>query len=140
MSAMDHAAVGLRDWNAAGGGNTLIADHGPDTVFVMPGQDDVLHGSAAFCGGLEHLGSALPPGFEIIALRQISDGDEVVSIVDWQSAECAGSRLSVLFRLACERMCEARWFMDSEQWKAAFLKTCGGFFRGLFRGFELSRF
>lgn len=132
MSAINHADIVQRGWDAVGRGdvgrgdvgrgdwNTLIADCVPDMVFVMPGQDDVLHGITAFRGALENLGSALPPGFEITALRQISDGDEVVSIVDWQSARCAGSQLSVLFRFAGEKICEERWFIDTEQWKAAF--------------------
>lgn len=71
MSAINHADIVQRGWDAVGRGewDTLIADYVPDMVFVMPGQDDVLHGTTAFRGALEKLGSALPPGFEITALR-----------------------------------------------------------------------
>ena len=122
MSTVDHADIVQRGWDAVGRGDwdTLIADYVPDMVFVMPVQNDVLHGTAAFRGALENLGSALPPGFEIAGLRQISDGDEVVSIMHWKSARCPGSQLAVLFRFAGDKICEERWFIDTEQWKSAF--------------------
>ena len=90
-------------------------------VFVMPGQDDVLEGRDAFRASLNDLGSALPPGFEITSLRQIGEVGEVVSIVEWKSDKVpAGSQLSVLFRLTEGLVTEERWFVDTEQWKAAF--------------------
>ena len=108
-------AVGRGDWDA------LIADYTADMVFVMPGQADVLHGRAAFREALDNIGAALPPGFGIKALRQIGDGDEVVSIVDWTSDKCpGGSQLAVLFRFTGDKVKEERWFIDTEQWKAAF--------------------
>jgi hypothetical protein len=62
----------------------------------------------------------LPPGFEITGLRNIEDGSEVVSIVDWKSEKVPSSQLSVLFRFADDKVYEERWFIDTEQWKSAF--------------------
>jgi ketosteroid isomerase-like protein len=108
-------AVARGDWDA------LVADYVEDMIFVMPGQTDVLEGRQAFREALNGLGSALPPGFEISALRQISEGGEVVSIVEWISDNVpAGSQLAVLFKLADGLVTEERWFVDTEQWKAAF--------------------
>jgi hypothetical protein len=54
-------------------------------------------------------------------VRQISDGDEVVSILNWASTKCAsGSQLAVLFRFVGDKISEERWFVDTEQWKACF--------------------
>ena len=106
-STTSHADIVQRGWEAVGRGDwdTLIADYLPDMLFVMPGQTDMLHGRAAFRGALENLGAALPPGFEITGLRQISDGDEVVSILNWASTKCpGGSQLAVLFRFEGDKM------------------------------------
>jgi ketosteroid isomerase-like protein len=108
-------AVGRGDWDA------VIADYTEDMIFVMPGQNDVLEGTAAFRSALENLGAALPPGFDITSIRQIGDTGEVVSIVEWKSDKVpAGSQLAVLFRLSDRKVYEERWFVDTEQWKAAF--------------------
>lgn len=108
-------AVARGDWDA------LAADYVEDMIFVMPGQTDVLEGRQAFREALNDLGSALPPGFEITSLRQIAEGGEVVSIVEWTSDKIpAGSQLAVLFKLADGLVTEERWFVDTEQWKAAF--------------------
>ncbi len=108
-------AVGSGDWDA------LIADYTADMIFVMPGQDDVLKGRAAFRDVLDNLGAALPPGFEITAMRQIEGNGEVMSIVDWKCDKIqGGSQLAVLFKLSASKIYEERWFMDTEQWKAAF--------------------
>ena len=108
-------AVARGDWDA------LIADYTEDMVFVMPGQNDVLNGTAAFRNALENLGAALPSGFEITSLRHIGDNGEVVSIVEWKSDKVpGGSQLAVLFKLDGGKVQEERWFVDTEQWKAAF--------------------
>ncbi len=117
------AEVVNRGWEAVGRGDwdTLIADYTEDMIFVMPGQNDVLEGTAAFRNALENLGTALPPGFDITSIRQIGDTGEVVSIVEWKSDKVpAGSQLAVLFRLSDGKVYEERWFVDTEQWKAAF--------------------
>lgn len=118
-----HAEIVQRGWEAVSRGDwdTLIADYTENIVFVMPGQADMLHGKASFRSALDNIGQALPPGFAITAMRQISDDGEVVSIIDWKSGKCpAGSQLAVLFRFAGDKVCEERWFIDTEQWKAAF--------------------
>ena len=86
----------------------------------MPGQTAVLEGRQAFRTALDSLGEILPPGFEITGLRNIEDGSEVVSIIDWKSDKVAASQLSVLFRFTGDKVNEERWFIDTEQWKSAF--------------------
>ncbi len=108
-------AVARGDWDA------LTADYTADMIFVMPGQNDVLEGKTAFRGALNDLGAALPPGFGITSIRQIGDGPEVVSIIDWKSDKVpGGSQLAVLFRFTGALVSEERWFVDTEQWRAAF--------------------
>ena len=108
-------AVARGDWEA------LIADYTADMIFVMPGQTDVLTGRSAFRSALDNLGAILPPGFAITSIRQIGESGEVVSIVEWKSDKCpGGSQLAVLFRFAGDKIFEERWFIDTEQWKAAF--------------------
>jgi (2R)-ethylmalonyl-CoA mutase len=68
-----------------------------------------------------NLGAAVPPGFAVTGVRQIGDGDEVVSVVDWTCDKISGGTQSaVLFRIAGGKIFEERWFVDTEQWKAAF--------------------
>ncbi|MGB5558331.1 MAG: nuclear transport factor 2 family protein [Paracoccaceae bacterium] len=108
-------AVGRGDWDA------LLADYTTDMIFVMPGQNDLLEGKPAFRNTLENLGAALPKGFEITGIRQIGDSGEVVSILDWKSEKVpGGSQVAVLFKLRGSKVFEERWFIDTEQWKAAF--------------------
>ena len=107
--------VGKGDWDL------LVQDYVDDMIFVMPGQNDVLEGKAAFRSALDNLGSVLPPGFEIASIREIGDTGEVVSVVEWKSDKVpGGSQLAVLFRFASGKVQEERWFVDTEQWKAAF--------------------
>jgi ketosteroid isomerase-like protein len=118
-----HAGIVQRGWEAVARGDwdTLIADYTTDMTFVMPGQANVLHGRAAFRKALDNIGQALPPGFTITALRQVGEDGEVVSIVEWKSDKCPqSSQLAVLFRFTGDKVCEERWFIDTEQWKAAF--------------------
>lgn len=112
-----------RGWDAVGRGDwdTLLADYTGDMVFAMPGQNDVLHGTGAFRDALNNLGAALPPGFNITSIRQIGQSGEVVSVVEWTSDSVPeGSQLAVLFKLRDAKIYEERWFVDTEQWKAAF--------------------
>lgn len=103
---------------ANGDWDRLFADYTDDMVFVMPGQDDVLNGRQSFRDMLNNLGDGLPPGFEILSIRQIG---EVVSVINWKSDKVpGGSQLAVLFRFVGEKVQEERWFIDTEQWKAAF--------------------
>ncbi len=117
------AEVVKRGWEAVvrGDWDTLVADYVDDMIFVMPGQNDVLEGKNAFRNALDNLGSALPPGFEITSIREFGDTGEVVSVVNWKSSKVPnGSQLAVLFRFTSGKVQEERWFVDTEQWKAAF--------------------
>jgi len=111
-----------RGWDAVGAGDfdALVADYVDDMTFVMPGQADVLEGRKAFRAALNGLGEILPPGFEIAGLRNIEDGSEVVSVIDWKSGKVNASQLAVLFRFRGDKIYEERWFIDTEQWKSAF--------------------
>jgi len=119
---MSLADIVQRGWDAVGSGDfdALVEDYTEDMIFIMPGQTDVLEGRQAFRGALNGLGEILPPGFEITGLRQLEGNGEVVSIVEWKSGKIAASQLSVLFKFTGDRICEERWFVDTEQWKSAF--------------------
>ncbi len=122
-TAVSGADIVARGWDAVASGDwdRLIADYTNDMVFVMPGQDDVLNGRQGFRDMLDNLGAGLPPGFEILSIRQIGETGEVVSVVTWKSDKVpGGSQLAVLFRFAGDKVQEERWFIDTEQWKAAF--------------------
>ena len=117
------AEVVKRGWEAVARGDwdTLIADYTDDMIFVMPGQSDVLEGKGAFQNALNNLGAALPPGFEITSIREIGDTGEVVSVVNWKCSKIPeGSQLAVLFSFTGGKVHEERWFIDTDQWKAAF--------------------
>lgn len=106
---------------AAGNWDELVKDYVDDMIFAMPGQNDVLNGKGAFRDALEGLGSALPPGFDITSIRQVGEMGDVVSIVEWTSTKVpGGSQSAVLFRFKDSMIFEERWFVDTEQWKAAF--------------------
>jgi ketosteroid isomerase-like protein len=112
-----------RGWEAVARGDwdTLIADYTEDMIFAMPGQNDELVGKVAFRNALENLGAALPAGFDIVSIRQIGDSGEVVSVVEWKSDKVpGGSQLAVLFKFIGGKVREERWFIDTEQWSAAF--------------------
>ena len=119
---MNLANIVQRGWEAVGAGDfdTLVSDYVENMTFIMPGQADVLEGRQAFRAALDSLGEILPPGFEITGLRQIEEGNEVVSIVEWKSEKIADSQLSVLFKFDGDKIYEERWFLDTEQWKSAF--------------------
>lgn len=111
-----------RGWNAVGSGDfdSLVSDYKEDMSFIMPGQESILKGRAAFRSALNGLGEILPPGFEITGLRQIEGESEVVSIVEWKSNKVDSSQLAVLFKFSDNKIYEERWFIDTVQWKAAF--------------------
>lgn len=119
---MNLSDIVQRGWDAVASGDfdTLVTDYVEDMKFIMPGQANVLEGRKAFREALNGLGQILPPGFEITGLRQIEGTNEVVSIVGWKSGKVAESQLAVLFRFRGDKICEERWFIDTEQWKGAF--------------------
>ena len=77
---------------AAGDMDKLASYYAEDMIFVLPGQDDVLSGRAAFRAALD-------------------TADKIP----------AGSQCAVLFKFNDDGLVtEERWFVDTEQWKAAF--------------------
>ena len=117
------AEVVKRGWEAVARGDwdALLTDYADDMIFVMPGQNDVLEGKIAFRNALDNLGAALPPGFEIASIREVGETGEIVSVVEWKSDKVpGGSQLAVLFKFTAGKVYEERWFVDTEQWKAAF--------------------
>lgn len=116
------AAIVQRGWDAVGAGDfdALVADYVEGMRFIMPGQADLLEGRQAFRTALDGLGALLPPGFEITGLRHLEGDNEVVSIVEWASETVPASQLSILFKFDGDKICEERWFVDTEQWKGAF--------------------
>ena len=100
----------------------LAAFYAPDMVFVLPGQDDVLEGRDAFRAALDNIGAALPPGFDITSLRYCVGDSEVMNVVEWASTKLpGGSQSAILFKFDdAGQITEERWFVDTEQWKAAF--------------------
>lgn len=119
---MNPSDIVQQGWEAVGKGDfdTLVKDYADDMIFIMPGQSDVLEGRQAFRQALNGLGQMLPGGFEITGLRQIEGENEVVSIVEWKSAKIPGSQLAVLFKFNGDKICEERWFVDTEQWQSGF--------------------
>ncbi len=126
MSNVKYIEVLREAWDALGRGDwdVLAANYSDDMIFVIPGQNDILRGRSEFRSALENIGDALPPGFEITDLRYFSgesDG-EVVNVVEWTSAKIPdGTQSAILWKLnAAGEITEERWYVDTEQWKAAF--------------------
>ena len=107
---------------AAGDMDKLASYYAEDMIFVLPGQDDVLEGRAAFRTALDGIGQALPPGFDIKDLRYCPGDNEIVNILEFTADKLpGGSQCAVLFRFNSDGLVvEERWFVDTEQWKAAF--------------------
>ncbi len=112
-------------WNALGQGDwdALAAFYSNEMIFVIPGQNDVLHGRPAFRSALENIGGALPPGFEITDLRYFAgehDG-EVMNVIEWKSTKLPdGTQSAILWKFnSAGDITEERWYVDTEQWKAA---------------------
>ena len=107
---------------AAGDMDKLVSFYADDMIFVLPGQDDVLEGRSAFRKALDSIGEALPPGFDIRDLRYCPGDNEVVNILEFTADKLPnGSQCAVLFRFDTDGLItEERWFVDTEQWKAAF--------------------
>ena len=120
---MSGAEMISKGWElvAKGDWDTLITDYTDNAILVMPGQNDVIAGASAIHVALTNLGAVVPPGFAVTGVRQIGDGDEVVSVVDWKCDKIPdGTQSTVLFRMTGGKIHEERWLMDTEQWKAAF--------------------
>lgn len=111
-------------WEALGAGefDKLASYYHEDMIFVLPGQDDVLTGRAAFRSALDSVGQVLPPGFAITGMRYCEGENEVMNVVEWTADKLpGGSQLAITFRFNDQdQIVEERWFIDTEQWKAAF--------------------
>jgi len=107
---------------AAGEFDKLAALYSEEMIFVLPGQNDVLRGRDAFRSALDNIGAALPPGFKITDLRYCPGDNEIVNVVEFTADKLPdGSQCAVLFKFNGDGLVtEERWFVDTEQWKAAF--------------------
>jgi ketosteroid isomerase-like protein len=107
---------------AAGEIDKLASFYAEDMIFVLPGQNDVLKGRTAFRAALDGIGQALPPGFEIKDLRYCPGDNEIVNVLEFTADKLPnGSQCTVLFKFGADDLItEERWFVDTEQWKAAF--------------------
>ncbi len=126
MSNSKNTEILRAAWDALGRGDwdTLATYYSDDMIFVIPGQNDILRGRSSFRSALENIGDALPPGFEITDLRYFSgeSDDEVVNVVEWTSAKIPdGTQSAILWKFnTAGDITEERWYVDTEQWKAAF--------------------
>ena len=124
MSGNNQVAIIRKGWEQLGAGefDDLAGCYTENMVFVLPGQDDVLEGRAAFRGALDNIGQALPPGFDIKGISYCAGENEVVNILQFTTDKLPdGSQCAVLFRFKDDdASIEERWFVDTEQWKAAF--------------------
>ena len=126
MSNLENTVVLKAAWDALGRGDwDALAEFYSDVmIFVIPGQNDILRGRSEFRSALENIGDALPPGFEITDLRYFSgDNDgEVVNVVEWTSSKVPdGTQSAILWKFnESGEITEERWYVDTEQWKAAF--------------------
>jgi hypothetical protein len=113
-----------RSWSDLAEGNldSLAAAYAEEMIFVLPGQKDVLEGKQGFRTALDNIGAALPPGFDITDLRYCVGENEITNIVEWKSEKIPeGTQSAVLFKFNSDGLVtEERWFVDTEQWKAAF--------------------
>lgn len=111
-------------WVDLGAGNwdALASAYTEDMIFVLPGQMDVLKGRQNFRSALDNIGAALPPGFDITDLRYYVGDNEITNIVEWKSDKIPdGTQSAILWKFNTEgQITEERWFVDTEQWKAAF--------------------
>ncbi len=124
MASMEQIEKLKRSWDAleTGDMDTLASYYAEDMIFVLPGQNDVLEGRAAFRAALDNIGQALPPGFKITDLRYCPGDDEIVNVVEFTADKLPdGSQCAILFKFDSDnQIIEERWFVDTEQWKAAF--------------------
>ena len=124
MTAENNVETVKSAWALLGTGqlDALAALYTEDMVFALPGQADELKGRASFRKALDQIGDALPPGFDVKNLRYFASDGEVVNIVEWTSkAIPGGTQSAILWKFDGDtRIKEERWFVDTEQWKAAF--------------------
>jgi ketosteroid isomerase-like protein len=124
MAETEQTEIVRKGWAALAAGelDKLASDYAEDMIFVLPGQDDVLEGRLAFRSALDSVDQALPPGFDIKSMTYCTGENEVVTILRFTADKIPnGSQCAVLFRFSSDnKIVEERWFVDTEQWKAAF--------------------
>lgn len=124
MVSTDNVKTVEKAWAHLGAGefDALAALYSEDMVFVLPGQADVLEGRTSFRAALDGIAEALPPGFDIKDLQYFDGSVGVMNIVKWTSDKLpGGSQAAIYWGFDAEgRIAEERWFIDTEQWKAAF--------------------
>jgi ketosteroid isomerase-like protein len=112
-----------RAWETLGAGDLdlLASFYADEMIFVLPGQNDVIQGRAAFRAALDGIGQALPAGFKITDLRYCVGENEIVNVVEWTADKVpGGSQSAILWKFDdADRIVEERWYVDTEQWKAA---------------------
>ena len=91
---------------------------------MRPGERRLLKVPPVFAYGERGAGDAVPPGFEVTDLRYFAGEieGEVVNIVEWKASKISGSAQSAVLWKFNESgyITEERWYIDTEQWKAAF--------------------
>src|SRR5215470_613783 len=111
-------------WGHLGAGemDELAKLYADDMVFVLPGQNDIIVGKSKFRSALNDIGQALPPGFEVLNLAYFEGDSDVVNVVKWKSNSIPNATQStILWRFDDHgKIIEERWFVDTEQWRAAF--------------------
>jgi hypothetical protein len=111
-------------WDLLGEGkfDELASLYTEDMIMVIPGQNDVISGKSVFRAALDGIGDALPPVFEITAMRYCTGEEEIINIVEWKSNKIPqGSQSTILWKFDSGGLIsEERWYIDTEQWKQAF--------------------
>ncbi len=124
MASIDQIEKLKKSWEAleTGDMDALASYYAEDMIFVLPGQNDVLEGRGAFRAALDNIGEALPPGFKINDLRYCPGEQEIVNVVEFTADKLpGGTQCAILFKFGSDdQIIEERWFVDTEQWKAAF--------------------
>jgi hypothetical protein len=114
----------VKGWGYVAEGNwdALMADYHQNVRFIMPGQNDVLEGASSLRSALDKFGEIVPPGFEVLGMEHFeSEAQNVVTALSWKCSKIPeGSNSSILFKMRDGKIEEERWFVDTEQWKAAF--------------------
>lgn len=124
MGQTENTDTVKKAWGHLGAGemDALASLYSEDMQFILPGQNDLLKGKADFRAALDNIGQALPPGFEIVDLAYFEGGGDVINVVKWKSNAIPDStQSSILWKFDNDgSIAEERWFVDTEQWKAAF--------------------
>lgn len=124
MGQIENTQIIKKAWEHLGAGemDELANLYADNMTFVLPGQNDKLEGRGNFRAALDNIGQALPPGFEILDLAYFEGEGGVVNVVKWKSNAIPDTtQSSILWKFDGQgKITEERWFVDTEQWRAAF--------------------